>query len=372
MKIAILTFHRANNCGAMLQSWALRVALENMGHHVEFPCCNDVGNCFDWAVSHIPLEKKGWQRLRSWIGRICIDINQMLDKIRYGRFYLRFRKRYLMERMCKEEEIPLNYDCVIIGSDQVWNPSLTREWTSLFLGEVWPKNFPKIAYAASLGDEPLVDSQMRRIRKAIVSFKAVSVREPFLSDCLDSDEKHVEVVCDPTLLISDSEYESIAAGNVPKKNYIYMYCMYLSKFEYEMACGLAKRLKCDLVITPVYLTPRNRLLPYVVPGVSPAWMVKLIKHAAYVIGSSFHGTAISIICHKRFISLRNVVDKYESRQAAVLNRIGLGDRVITPQTKIEDALEIIKKPFPDSAAQELESYRRESISFIKRALATIH
>ena len=37
MRIAVLTFHWEDNCGAMLQAWALRTVLERMGHQVTFP-----------------------------------------------------------------------------------------------------------------------------------------------------------------------------------------------------------------------------------------------------------------------------------------------------------------------------------------------
>ena len=35
MRIGIITYHRAYNCGAMLQAWALKTVLERMGHEVE-------------------------------------------------------------------------------------------------------------------------------------------------------------------------------------------------------------------------------------------------------------------------------------------------------------------------------------------------
>ena len=36
MKIAIVTFHWANNYGALLQAYGLRRTLEKMGHSVHF------------------------------------------------------------------------------------------------------------------------------------------------------------------------------------------------------------------------------------------------------------------------------------------------------------------------------------------------
>ena len=73
MKIAILTFHRAYNCGAMLQAWALRTVLERMGHVVEFPILNHVGERNRW-LKLIDFRKRGMNLIRSFIGRFLLNI----------------------------------------------------------------------------------------------------------------------------------------------------------------------------------------------------------------------------------------------------------------------------------------------------------
>ena len=73
MRIAILTFHRAYNCGAMLQAWALKTVLERMGHVVEFPICNHVGETRRWLYDWVNKEKHGIQLIRSLLGRTFVN-----------------------------------------------------------------------------------------------------------------------------------------------------------------------------------------------------------------------------------------------------------------------------------------------------------
>ena len=56
MRIAILTFHRAYNCGAMLQAWALKTVLERKGHALvdkEFDECLVFGGEVKSTLLHV-------------------------------------------------------------------------------------------------------------------------------------------------------------------------------------------------------------------------------------------------------------------------------------------------------------------------------
>ena len=78
MRIGILTFHRAYNCGAMLQAWALKTVLERMGHQVEFPICNHVGETPRWRFCEWQnREKKGLQWIRSVVGRAYVNLRSI-------------------------------------------------------------------------------------------------------------------------------------------------------------------------------------------------------------------------------------------------------------------------------------------------------
>ena len=183
MKIGILTFHRAYNCGAALQAWALRTALVRMGHTVEF-IYNDSCKAKRWI-------SRNWEKSDDWrvelfhalwgIGSFVRHFHlhllsvPLVDVMRWR--YRRFMKRFLPERTCSPGEFHLVFDLVIVGSDQVWNEEIVRDEAPLFFGE-WAKgDVPLVAYAASAGDGELPESTARRLQKDLPRFSHVSVRE---------------------------------------------------------------------------------------------------------------------------------------------------------------------------------------------------
>ena len=106
MRIAILTFHRAYNCGAMLQAWALKTVLERMGHTVEFPDCNHVGEDGRWKYGLVNKEKHGMQRLASLVGRFFVNAMSIPCEDILRSRYRRFRKAHLPEQTAQQQIAP--------------------------------------------------------------------------------------------------------------------------------------------------------------------------------------------------------------------------------------------------------------------------
>ena len=157
MRIAILTFHRAYNCGAMLQAWALKTVLERMGHKVEFPICNHVGEEARWKYGWVNRDKRGIQFLRSLLGRFLLNALSVPCEDILRMRYRHFRKVHLPERVCSPGSFSKYYDLVVVGSDQVWSVKHAMSEAPLFFAENIPACVRKIVYAASYGDRPLND-----------------------------------------------------------------------------------------------------------------------------------------------------------------------------------------------------------------------
>ena len=159
MRIAILTFHRIHNCGTMVQAWALRTVLERMGHTVEFPDCG----LMNAPPRFRPLFLKKGNPITTILGvvnRFLLNIGSLgIEDLSRARFRA-FRKRFLPERRCTPQDFTSLYDCVIVGSDQVWSPPHSARWLPLFLGEAIPRPLPLVAYAASYGDSALPHRRM--------------------------------------------------------------------------------------------------------------------------------------------------------------------------------------------------------------------
>ena len=368
MRIAILTFHRAYNCGAALQAWALKTVLERMGHSVEFPACNSVGLTPRWKYSVSNTVKRGFAWGRSVIGRSLINLlsipNEDLSRFRYTSF----RRLHLPERSCLPSEFDKHYDLIVIGSDQVWNEGLTCGDASLFFGENLPRNMRRIVYAASYGDKPLDQDRIGRVLRALDNFSAVSVREKLVKDQLSAlSDKDIQEALDPTLLLDAVDYDVIAQGPTPKKPYLFMYTLFAESFFVDTAKELARKLGVRCVIAPCYQYSRYGAPRGLTYGISPDRLLQYARNAKYVLAGSFHGTVMGVVFNKPFLSLRGQCDTFESRPAALLRKLGCENRLVYPSMTIDEMYHRIMSPLP-SIREELVAMRSRSLAWLKGAL----
>lgn len=368
MKLAILTFHKAYNCGAMLQAWALKTVLERMGHTVEFPDCNTVGQVSRFQPVFLRKETL-FRFIRSTVYRLLRNLLSIgvedLSRLRYNRF----RRHFLTERHCKASEIATRYEGVVVGSDQVWQPNLIApDEVGLFLGEDFADRIPTIAYATSIGDTMLPKGQTERIRKAAKAFKAISAREALVQNLLSPQE--ISIVVDPTLLLVAEDYRTIETAVRTRERFLFAYVLRATPFCVHSARALAKHLGVKPIITPVYQYSRFVAPSGLTYGVSPDRMVGYMARATYVLASSFHGTVFALLNKKPFLSLReDAFDKAQhSRPASLLRQVGLLDRLATPERSEEEMLARLQSPLPERAYEKLSELREDSLTWLKEAV----
>ena len=364
MRIAILTFHRAFNSGAVLQAWALQTVLRSMGHSVEFPSCNNVGNYpFKASVLSIPKDKKGLRWFKSLVGRSLLDLRAYVR--RYfksdAKYFERFRRRF-WERNCIASDFSKLYDCIVVGSDQVFNPAISGEWISLFLCEDLSSKIGCVAYAASMGDSMLGKEDMGRLQVALRKFNAVSFREKILD---------YKTVLDPTLLLPPEEYRRLGINEcaLHGKAFVFVYTIMATSYELGVARHIAKNTGCKLIIMALHDFIKEdgeiRVLP------NPEAFVSYVRNATYVVAASFHGTAFSVNFRKKFVSLRNNVTEKWSRPQALLGSLGLMDRLVNPSISLEDTLVRLTADINNEAYSRLLEMRIDSRNWLAQALKRI-
>lgn len=370
MRIGIITFHRAYNCGAMLQAWALKTVLERMGHTVEFPACNHVGEIPRWHYRIFGNGKSGSAWLRAFAAGVVRNLtsipNEDISRMRYRKF----RLTNLPERACSPDEFVKYYDALIVGSDQVWSARHATVDAPLFFAESMPKELPKVVYAASYGDEPLDTESVRRVVDAVQRFAAVSVRETLAKHQLEQyTDKKISTTLDPTLLIDANDYEPIVAdiGKV-REPYLFMYTLSTGPFFINAARALARRLGVRCIIAPCYQYSWLGAPKGLTYGISPDRLLGFVRGAKYVLAGSFHGTVMGLLFKKPFLSLRERVDEYESRPAALLNMVGCEDRLVNPSTSLDKMEALLKQDVPVRAYELLANRREESLSWLQENL----
>lgn len=374
MRIGILTFQRAYNCGAALQAWSLRTVLERMGHTVEFPTCNSVGderrwNCLPSGIYWMTHFLRALRAMLSFVYHFpahllsipCVDIMHAR--------YQTFRKRFLPERDCTPQDFSKYFDIIVAGSDQIWTERIVGTEAPLFFGEWEANGIPLISYAASCGDGEVPETTMNRLRKDLTRFSHISVREAALQKRLeDLTGRSIAHVLDPTLLMSAQDYDEIAEGEVPQEPYLFMYILMREEPYVKAARELAKRLGVRCVIASCYVCTRWKKLPEQVLSISPDRLVQYVRHAKYVLTSSFHGTALSVVFRKPFLSFsfqkRNMT---LSRIGSLLHLIGCEERLMCPDRDINEMREILSLPLPDYSSA-LEHERAKSLAWLESTL----
>lgn len=370
MRIAVLTYHKAHNCGAMLQAWALQEFLRSKDHLVEFPSCNNVGVPPRWIKLRALQEARGFAKLRLWLSQLTVNLFS-IGWEDWNRFaYNRFRRRFLTERSCTPNEFSGHYDCVIIGSDQVWHPIISKSDTPLFLAENIPTSVPVVSYAASFGDTMPAEPALKRLLAALPRFKAISVREELAAATLHKAGFAAKTVLDPTFLLRHEGYRPLVGPRPYRKKYMFLYAVSLSDFVLQSARKLAVMLDLELVVCGVYVHTRYHTPPECICGVSPERMVTYIAHAEYVLASSFHGTALPVILSKPFLSICDQLERPNARISTLLEKTGLSNRIVDSSIPIETMYSRLTMPVDWVAVQDrIAMLRQDSIAFLKGALA---
>ncbi len=325
-KIAILTFHCAYNCGAYLQGWALQTILRRIGFEPEFPDCTRVGyfpRFGDVWYKQKPSPEAGW--FSRMLFRLKTEICALgHEDVKRHRFRM-FAKHCLAIKVMKPKEIERRYPAVIVGSDQVWNPAITRKETEYFRTTIF-KNpaLKRYSYAISVGDAMPKKESISYLTAAAKLFENLSFRENLLPQLVDKHGRHPTVDLDPTLLLSKADFNRIAyPKRLERKPYLLVYSLMYNEKTWNAARTVAKRLGLKPVFILVYQYGHSQMVDPdgVQISVSPDRFLAYIRDAEVVITSSFHGTAFSLIYQKKFATLPFVHGKVSLRCQKLLKSV---------------------------------------------------
>lgn len=340
MRIDILTFHCVNNYGAVLQAYALKRRLTCLGHDAQV--VNFAPGYKTWRYALFPWYPS---RKRRFVHSLLSAGKIMCTNLRNGRAFFarkramkRFRRRHLTGsspalRFEWQLRKPRG-EALIVGSDQIWNFSLTGDRPRRpYFGAV--AHYRRvISYAASMGADRINTSLFPEFKSMLARVDAISVREREAIPFFESLGREATAVVDPTLLLSAEEWRDIeAAPPSGQSPYILLYPIAMPKELYDFAEELSRRTGLPVIeLRSVTARPSR-------PGFfrnsfsGPDEFLTLFRNARYVLTTSFHGTAFSAIYHKDFLAFDVSGDNLRIRN--LLDELGLSARLAT-QSEIPD------------------------------------
>lgn len=363
MKIGILTFHCAHNYGAVLQCYALQETLKSMGHNVEV---------IDYRPRYLIEPYKPfnirWFIRRNIFKAIMRFIQECsICKIRFNRykvFNAFINNKLNISNRVYKGIIPDKYDIYVIGSDQVWNKNLTKGGDPIYWGNFdVSSNRKKITYAASMEAQNIDADCVQQIRKCLDNFDFISVRENNLRDLLISiyNKKKINVVLDPTFLVEKNVWTNIMI-KPKRKKYVLIYEFVINENTTNIAKKIASEIGADVLdINVDFLNKDDNRGVSSLYDLSPEQFLGFFSEACFIITSTFHGTAFSIIFNKPFYFVK-IGNNENQRVKTLLDNLDLSDRIISDKSSPK-YIDI------DYSKREkiMEKLRIKSLSYIKDA-----
>ena len=293
-KVGILTFQNTLNYGATLQCFALYRMLERLGHE---PVVIDYRNPQIARNEGLTFSLKRPKSVLAYVKRQ-----------RRVRAFDGLKRQMLFTEACGRRDISKvceGLDCIVVGSDQVWNPKCMGDDPTYFLDFI-DNPVKKKSYAASIGGSSIVTSAFD-YKGMLNDFSSLLLRErsgsDYVATIVDGAVKP-QTVLDPTLLLTGREWASLE--KVPEEVGDEDYTLLYAVSEKERSVAAVNSLSTLYGGRKVELASGERAP---LPGMEdstflqfskPEEFLGLFSHARHAVVSSFHGVCFCVLNHLDF------------------------------------------------------------------------
>lgn len=364
-KIGVISIHYGVNFGSSLQAIALQRYLREKDpeRYVE-------------VINYIPPRFT----LKRRIAAVCSgSLSSIAHKaVRFMRFQENNRKykQYLSQNatvspaLYNMEQLRSryrDYDCLIAGSDQVWNSDYNQSVDPAYFLRFASKGTKKIAYAASCGKDSFTQAEWEKIREYTSDFSAIGMRESSAVKMMeDAGIPGCQFVLDPTFLYDRNGWSQFERKDPEcPSDYLLLYFLDTDGSDIiRLAKNIArqKNLKTVLIVNGRSKKTREGYgVDYVAYNKTPDVYIWLFRNASYIVTNSFHGVSFSINMERQFVAVKR--DKYNARLDSILGAVGLLDRYIgTDETTLKEDIDYTEVNRKKAALYE------KSTSFLDQAI----
>ncbi len=357
MKTLTVTFHHTTNYGAVLQTYALQQTILSLGHEnlVLETKTSEKKKKSKLSIRELYLKYLAWLRRKER----KVLVKYFAD---FHKYRLQLTRQYASMEDLRND--PPDVDCLITGSDQVWNFATTPKFIDSRLLKFGKESAIRFSYAASMEELRYSDEQKQRLKDALVGYKGISVREQSAKDYIESFTPYqVERVLDPVFLLSKENWMQLAIEPRIKGPYILCYQVQSNKRMEEVAYHLKKETGYPVVSIcngPI----RWMKSDYSFHDVSIEEFLGFYNQAAYIVSASFHGVAMGLVFDKPVYALIKSVRA--NRLKEVMKLFVLDDYIVSQDEKSEI------KPYKVSSLENMQvikkQYLEKSFDYLNRML----
>lgn len=367
MKIGIITIIDNNNYGNRLQNYALIKYIKNTFKVNAITLKNNYLTNNKINYNH-NLKIKNKIKIKKIIKKYylyLVEFPYFKTNKRASKFK-KFNDNIIFSKKDIDIYSDLNeYDYLIVGSDQVWNPDHKRLSDLDVLANI--NNEKRISYAASFGINQLDKKSEMKVINELSKFKCLSVREDVGKEIIEKVTKRndIEVLIDPTMLLSDLEWNEVLVkpnylSKIKTEKYILNYFLGdLSEERKKEINRIAKENNCHVI----NILDKND--PFYTCG--PSEFLYLEKNAFLICTDSYHSSVFAIIFNRPFVIFDREeinVKNMSSRLETLISKFKLKNRKYNGEKITE---ENINHDYSE-AYRIIESERNKSRKFLEKAL----
>ena len=217
-----------------------------------------------------------------------------------------------------------------------------------------------MAYAASFGDSHFSEEDYHTLNDRLHNFRALGIRE---NQMVSYVKNHTSVpvfrTIDPTLLLTSTDYDSIAEERLEQETYLLLYARrYNAKME-SYAEKLAKKNGWKIVEISLRATNAEKgHRMFYEAGVEE--FLSLVKNAEYVVTNSFHGLIFSVQYKRPFVVFSR--EQCDTKIEELLFLFGLADHLLVNGNEKFTDIDY------DTVHDRIAHARKESLGFLDKEL----
>lgn len=372
MKIGIISVNNAHNFGTAMQALGFKTYLETLGHEVQIINYRNPHIEKSYRPGHLlPGSTKKSKRKynKKWLNEFFKKPYMPIRRSRFEKFFNEYFNLTAPFSTVKQlRNAKLDFDVVFVGSDQIWNSTITKGLDPAFFGDFVGENTIVASYGASIGNPEVPERELPVFAENFNRMDYISVREENAKNVFQLlTNKEIAVVCDPTFLPDKDFYKQFVSPKNPygNKKYIYVHVHHYNSKAVELvkaAKKLSKKTGLPIVHNIQTAKFNNQLGTTCVAG--PIETLNAIAHSEYILTQSFHLSVFALLFEKNFITLKR--DRNNDRLENLFKKLELSEHFVEPEAELPDFKNLTVN-FKE-VHKKMEAMRPTSVDFINTVL----